>query len=661
MFLIRTRILLSFFLVFASLILAIFYAFEEAGKEAFKRMEREKALVILETITPTIAKNLSLGLTQKVESLIQELTSTNPNILGITIFKDGKVITSFLKKGAKEHKHFILTKEIKEPHSYKKLGNMRVIYSYERYNQLVEKYQKLLFIFLAGISAFLVLFSIYLKQLLSPLQRIARELRNYSPKRSFHFKGIERDNEIGAIVDVLEKMQKRIKRFSLEQEEINKLLEKKVKEKTKELQERVYKDYLTGLFNRFKLQEDMKKLSKGSLVVINIDDFKEINDLFGHKIGDKILINFAQHLKELISTNNPRIYRLSGDEFALLFSRRMTQKDIEQFLDLFSKRVEKMIFFYGDKELALHITMGASLELALEKADIALKKAKSLRKIYEVYQEEDKVVEKQYQKNIEWIKRLKRSVELDRVVPFFQPIVNVHTLEPKGYESLVRILDEDGNAISPMEFLEIAKKSRYYSTLTNIMIKKSCAYFEKSGCNFSINLSVLDIFNEEIVKTLYESILKHQVANQIILEIVESEGVVNYDKVYTFIQKMKKIGCKIAIDDFGSGYSNFEHLLRLPVDFLKIDGSLVKNVATDENSRLIIQTIVSLAKRKGIKTVAEYVSSQEVLEIVKELGVDFAQGHLFAKPQQFVKKECEILVKSKTKKGKDVRKEFSSV
>ncbi|NPA03906.1 MAG: EAL domain-containing protein [Epsilonproteobacteria bacterium] len=640
--LIRTKILLSFFIVSASLIIAIFYAFEEAGKEAFKTMEREKAYVIVETITPTIAMNLYLGFTQKVQQIIKDTISSNENILGITVFKDGKVVSSFLKEGMKEKEYFVISKEIFGPNNKEKVGKMHIAYSYEHYNQLVEKYRKLLFIFLGGITVFLLLFSFYLKQLLSPLQRIVLELKNYSIKKNFNFKGIDRNDEIGAIATVLENMQKKIQTFSTKQQEMNKLLEQKVQEKTKELRERLYRDHLTGLFNRFKLQEDLNSLRSGSLVILNIDDFKEINDLFGHKIGDKILINFAKHLKELISTNNPRIYRLSGDEFALLFGHKMTQRDIEQFLDLFSKRIEKMIFFYGDKELALHVTMGASLEKegALEKADIALKKAKNLRKVYEIYQEDDKAVEKQYQQNIEWIKRLKRSVELDRVVPFFQPIVNVHTLQPKGYESLVRILDEDGNPLSPTEFLEIAKKSRYYSTLTKIMIKKSCIFFEKSNCSFSINLSILDIFNEGIVKTLQESIQKYKVANRIILEIVESEGVKNYDQVYEFIHKMKNIGCQIAIDDFGSGYSNFEHLLRLPVDFLKIDGSLIKNVAQDENSQLIISTIVSLAKKKGIKTVAEYVSSLEILEEVKRLGVDFAQGHLFAKPQQFVNLKC---------------------
>ena len=640
---ITRRILIYFFVVSAALVFAIFYAFEEAGKEAFKKMEQEKANVIVDTILPTVAMNLYLGFDNKIAQLIKQVTDTNRNILGITVVKDDKIISSFLKKGINTQDYFVMTRDVKQPNSDTNIGRMHVIYSYEHYNRLVSKYLKLLWIFLGGITVLLILFSIFIDQQLQPLKRIVAELKNYNIKKDLDFSDINKEDEIGAIAAVLENMQSKIKSFSKRQEEMNKILEQKVKEKTKELKERLYVDNLTGLPNRLKLQDDLEQLPEASLVVMNIDGFKEINDLFGHKIGDKILTNFAQNIKELINTNNPRIYRLSGDEFALLFNRKMSKKDIEQFLDLFAKKIENMIFFHGDKELSLHVTMGAALEKdgALEKADIALKKAKKLRKVYEIYHEDDKAVEKQYEKNIEWIKRLKKSIELDRVVPFFQPIVNVRTLRPKGYECLVRILDDDANPVSPGEFLEIAKKSRFYLTLTEMMIKKSCQYFQQSACSFSINLSILDILNQDIVKSLQDNIEKYGVADRIILEIVESEGIDNYDLVYDFVGKMKDIGCQIAIDDFGSGYSNFEHLLRLPVDYLKIDGSLVKNVAHDINSELIISTIVGLARKKGIKTVAEYVSSKEIYEKIKELDVDYAQGFYFAPTQQFVEtKEC---------------------
>ncbi len=638
------RILFYFLLVSAALIIAIFFAFEEAGKVAFKNMEKEKAEVMMRAIKPSIAMNLYLGFTNKVQNIIDDIVENQSNILGITVVKDGKVVASKVKKESYDKDYFIITDTIFKPNLKEPLGRLHVIYSYEHYNKLMDKYEKLIWFFLGGIAVLLALFSVYLDQLLSPLKKIAFSLRNYSHKDPLKFDFSKREDEIGAISQALESMQQKIINHNKKQENVNKQLEQLVKEKTEELKSRFYIDTLTMLPNRFKLQEDLEELEQATLIIINIDDFKEINDLFGHKNGDKILKTFAQKLRGLFSTNYPRLYRLSGDEFVLLFNRSMAKSDVEKFLDLLAEKIENMVFLYGDKELSLRTSMGAALskEGALEKADIALKKAKKLRKPYEIYNIDDKVVEEQYKKNIEWIKRLKKSIELDRVVPYFQPIVNVHTLEPKGYESLVRILDDEGKPIPPAEFLYIAKKSRLYFHLTKIMIEKSCEYFKESNCSFSINLSIEDILNPSMAQFLEQTIKRYDISERIILEVVESEGIDNYEVVSKFLFKMKDLGCQIAIDDFGSGYSNFEHILKLPIDYIKIDGSLVMNIETDPNSTIIISAIVDLAKKKGIKTVSEYVSSKEIFERVKYLGVDYVQGFYFAEPQQFVEKECLV-------------------
>ncbi len=641
----RRRILLYFFLVAISLILLIFYTFEAIGKEAFKNLEKSKAEVVIDTIVPTISMDLYLGMEEQARQLIANIVKSNENILGITLIHNNKVVATYLKDGMKNRDYFIFTKNIMKPNSNEEVGRIHVIYSYEHYEEIVKKYTKLLLMFLGGIALLLLLFSLYLEQLLSPFKVIVAELADYSPKKDLRFpKFKQREDEVGSIARALELMQNRIKKYTLKQENMNKILEEKVQEKTRELRNRLYIDSLTGLANRFKLQEDLAELKDASILIINIDDFKELNDLFGHKTGDRILKDFAAKLKSLINTNNPKLYRLGGDEFALLFQNRMSKEDLELYLTNLIKNIEKMVFMYGDKELALHVSIGAAAgkEGVLEKADIALKKARKERKVYAIYDRNDAKVEKEYEKNIEWIKKLKQSIELDRVVPFFQPIVNTKTRKPKGYECLVRIIDEDGSIVSPGVFLEIAKKSRYYDRLTMIMIEKSCRYFSESPCSFSINLSILDILDTHIVQHLKESIAKYGVADQIILEIVESEGIENYDLVYRFINDMKKIGCQIAIDDFGTGYSNFEHILKLPIDYIKIDGSLVANICENEDSELIVSTIVDFAHKKGIKTVSEYVSSEEIFEKIRAIGVDYAQGFYFAKPKQYVEKECVI-------------------
>ncbi|SMC09459.1 bifunctional diguanylate cyclase/phosphodiesterase [Nitratiruptor tergarcus] len=639
------RILTYFFIVSISLILLIFYTFEAVGKEAFKSLEKSKAEVVIDTIIPTVSMDLYLGMDDQAKQLIENILKANKNILGITLIHNKKVVATYMKQNIRNKDYFVFTKTITKPNSKEKIGNIYVVYSYEHYEEIIDKYKKILLMFLGGIALLLFLFSVYLEQLLSPFKAIVAALADYSPKKDLHFPDfIHREDEIGSIARVLESMQNRIKKYALKQENMNKILEEKVQEKTKELRNRLYIDSLTGLANRLKLQEDLSQLPHASIVIINIDSFKEINDLFGHKIGDKILKDFAVKLKNLINTNNPRLYRLGGDEFALLFHNKMSRDDIKLFLDSLTKNIEKMVFVHGDKELSLHVSMGAAAgeKGILEKADIALKKAKKARRVYAIYEYDDAKVEKEYEKNIEWIKKLKRSIELDRVVPFFQPIVNTQTRKPKGYECLIRIIDDNGSVVSPGVFLEIAKKSRYYNRLTGIMIEKSCQYFSQSTCSFSINLSILDILDPNIVAHLKESIQKYEVENKIILEIVESEGIENYELVYNFFTEMKEIGCQIAIDDFGTGYSNFEHILKLPIDYIKIDGSLIENICENEDSELIVSTIVDFAHKKGIKTVSEYVSNKEIFEKIRSLGVDYAQGFYFDKPKQYVEKDCDI-------------------
>ena len=165
------------------------------------------------------------------------------------------------------------------------------------------------------------------------------------------------------------------------------------------------------------------------------------------------------------------------------------------------------------------------------------------------------------------------------------------------------------------------------------MIQKSCQYFENLNFDFSVNLSVEDILDKDIVEYIKINIQKYHVGNKIVFEILESEGIENYEEVSLFIKEMKLLGCRIAIDDFGSGYSNFDHLLKLDIDYIKIDGSLIKNLDTDVNAQIVVETIVDFAQKLKILTVAEFVHSEAVLKKVKELNVNRTQGFFLAEPQ----------------------------
>ena len=186
----------------------------------------------------------------------------------------------------------------------------------------------------------------------------------------------------------------------------------------------------------------------------------------------------------------------------------------------------------------------------------------------------------------------------------------------------------------PFIFLDVAKDARLYSSLSKIMMKKSIKTFENIDASFSINLEVEDVLNSSTMDYLYKLIKKYKVENKIILEITESENINDFKEVSKIFARFKKLGVKTAIDDFGTGYSNFEYLMKLKPDYLKIDGSLIKNIDTDENAQMVISLIVNFSKKIGMKTIAEFVENESILKKINELDIDYSQGYYFSKPDE---------------------------
>jgi len=192
--------------------------------------------------------------------------------------------------------------------------------------------------------------------------------------------------------------------------------------------------------------------------------------------------------------------------------------------------------------------------------------------------------------------------------------------------------DEHGKILSPYVFLDIAKKLNFYDQLSQIVIAQSTLLAKKHNVHVSINITKEDILTPKTVEILFSCIKKYNLQGKVTLELVESEGIEDSKEIRDFLQKVRKLGCLIAIDDFGSGYSNFEYLLRIAVDFIKIDGSLIKNIDKDMASRSAVQAIVNFAKSFDVKVVAEYVHNEAVYNEVKTLGIDFAQGFYLHEP-----------------------------
>lgn len=400
----------------------------------------------------------------------------------------------------------------------------------------------------------------------------------------------------------------------------------------RQLQYHLTTDSVTDLPNRFSLVEALAQESVSALAIINIDRFSDINDVYGIAIGDAILSGYGHWLRRILATEkNIYLYKMGSDEYALVYDDCSDMSRCIEFLDKLITLTQKESFVIEGIEIVLTITVGIApaSDRVLEHATAALKQAKQKRHSLEVFSFEFK---QEQGNNIAWYKRIKEAVEESRIVPYFQPIVDNATRKIIKYEALVRLIDHDGKVISPYLFLDIAKKTKIYPELTKMMIDKVIKEFKGRSLPVSLNLSTQDLTNPDLADYLESIILSEGMGKLIIFEILESEGFENYDAVCGFIDRFKSIGCRFAIDDFGAGYSNFDHLLRLNVDTLKIDGTLIKNLPHDRNAQIFVKHIAEFAHEMGISTVAEFVANEEIFERVKAIGIDASQGYYFYEP-----------------------------
>ncbi len=416
----------------------------------------------------------------------------------------------------------------------------------------------------------------------------------------------------------------------------NKLLLFLDKSRQKEL-EQMYTDPITKLPNRLRLLIDLQEIQTPFLALLNIDSFKEINDFYGVKVGDFVLSELGSAIKSHCYLGE-KVYRFTGDEYAILLDSDSLSGDIDGYMNALLEALKNEIFMYNEHEISVLLTAGIAIggKNILENADMALKQAKKMGKSFIVF-DPSMQLSKQYEYNIKWTKKLKEALDEGRVRPYFQPIMDIKTKKVEKFEALARLIDENGSAITPYAFLSVAKKSRLYPYLTKAILERSFRFFELLAMEFSINLSVEDIENNTVREFIYEKLRNYPKPKRVIFEILESEGIENFAEVSEFIKNVKSIGAKVAIDDFGSGYSNFAYIMKLEVDYIKIDASIIKNVAIDKNSYIITKTIVDFCKQIGIRTVAEFVSDKDILDVITEIGVDYAQGYYIGEPKEDIK------------------------
>lgn len=403
-----------------------------------------------------------------------------------------------------------------------------------------------------------------------------------------------------------------------------------------EIKDALTTDTLTGYDNRVKLSNDIKEFKNLSLAIFNFDDFRQINDFYGHQFGNLVIISIANKIYNFISKDkNLKFYRLQGDEFVVVGVEYDKEKFISKTKEILLLIKER--FSMKNEEILLSCSCGISFEdneHILSGANMALKTAKKSSIDLLVY-DDSLSLNQQYENNMIVTKKISDALKNDNIITYYQPIINNkdENKEPKKYECLVRMRDGD-KILSPYFFLDIAKQTKQYFGITKAVVFQAFEMFKDKEAQFSINLSINDILDEEMSKYILMMLDRYEVGNRVIFEILESEYIENFEELLIFITKIKKYKCKIAIDDFGTGYSNFGYLIKLKPDLLKIDGSLIRNIDKDKNARLIVSTIVEFSHKLGMKIVAEFVENKEIFEIVKTLGIDYSQGYYFSEPKE---------------------------
>jgi len=428
------------------------------------------------------------------------------------------------------------------------------------------------------------------------------------------------------------------KLISTSSDELKKLtnnLKQSVDEKTKELARNYYHSQITNLKNENALLEDINNEQFHGLIVFEIDKFGDYNEIYGLSSGNKIINNFAEYLYTVLDKSVYEIYHIHSNQFMIRV------KNDKHSFEMMAKKLLSVTQNFEcmldseNESIKIDITIGMVKEktYSIQKALIALGHAKKYKKEYSIYTIE--MDQSSISKDILfWKKEIKKAIKEDNIIPVFQPIVNSHG-EIEKYEILMRLRREkDGKEelVSPFFFLDIAIKTKLYPKLTAMMVEKSFPLIQNSSVKFSFNLSFEDIENEGMIALIKDRILKYDIGDKLILEVVESVDIENYQIIKDFIQDIKGLGVEIAIDDFGSGFSNYLHVLEIKPDYIKIDGSLIKTIDKSEIHNKFVKSIVSLSKSLEIKTIAEFVHSKEVFEVCEKSGVDQFQGYLFSPP-----------------------------
>ena len=418
-------------------------------------------------------------------------------------------------------------------------------------------------------------------------------------------------------------------------------------------------DSLTNLINRSEFERNVRKAIlnakskhiKSSLIYLDLDRFKMVNDLYGHAAGDELLIQFSNLVKSKLRDSDI-LARLGGDEFALLLSG-CSLSEAEEKAHGIMRSVQEYNFIWENKSFNVEASIGVAeinqkcfdLSYILSAVDSACYLAKEAgRNCVRIFREGDVDINRRRGQE-RWLQRFDKALNEGRLLVTAQTIINIKSnkdidVDKNGFEILIRMKDDNGRLVPPNAFLPAVERYNRAPKLDRWILDKVLLLLAENRDvlsqidKCSINLSGQSLVSEGFLPFIMSKLKEYAVdPGKICFEITETAAIANLDQAKSFVQSLKELGCYFALDDFGAGLSSFAYLKTLPVDFLKIDGMFVKDIHHDNISRAMVRAINEMGHVLGKQTIAEYVENEEILEILKEIGVDFAQGFHAGRPE----------------------------
>lgn len=419
-----------------------------------------------------------------------------------------------------------------------------------------------------------------------------------------------------------------------------------------------FHDGLTGLVNRSELERRLEhavsQAQKGknisALLYLDLDQFKVVNDTCGHSAGDELLKQLSALLHTRIRGRDT-LARLGGDEFCVLLENctlkqaKIVAKDLHQLINEFRFAWEKKLFSIG-VSIGVVIMDDRSLspDELLSAADLACYAAKDQgRNCIQVYKNEDTSMRRR-RKEMDWTNRIDTALENNHFLLYQQLITPLNGKGPSHHEYLLRLKDKN-RIITPGAFIPAAERYQRMSAIDHWVIDSSFSYLSQLENNtnhsevdkkhfVSINLSGQSLSDDNLFEFVQTQLLKYGLTPEAIcFEITETAAIANFQTAISFINRIKKLGCLIALDDFGCGLSSFSYLQNMDIDFLKIDGSFIRNIEKNPVDHAIVEAINKIGHIVGFKTIAEYVETKKIANILKDIGIDYAQGYAINKPQ----------------------------